>query len=380
MNLKYFPENYVESCVSFLNSVRKLSGEREVYQWKVPCESDQNLFVDSVYLPPLKSKKRLFILISGTHGLEGYAGSGIQQLFMQEYLNHIDRTETGFLLIHSLNPFGFKYHRRGTENGVNLNRNCSVYPSFFQASNGKSIEFTNRFIPSQAVDSETSYMLKRMEPKGEGIEFAGVSLDEFVKVVGLGQFQDSKGLEFGGKAPEVQIGLLINLLQKLIPQYHDVIQMDLHTGLGDRGRLHLLSDGEGDGLHPELFSELLQPELDSGVYAFTDSHDPGFYKTRGATNNLVAELIGTDQRACALTLEFGTLGHDLEAQLEALNSWMLEHQGAWYGYANKDLEAKVKQRYLERFFPSDSKWKRTVLETSQEFIKRIFQRSGILFL
>ncbi|MGZ3797799.1 MAG: DUF2817 domain-containing protein, partial [Pseudobdellovibrionaceae bacterium] len=112
----------------------------------------------------------------------------------------------------------------------------------------------------------------------------------------------------------------------------------------------------------------------SDIYAFTDSDAPGFYKTRGATNNLVAELIGPHQRGCALTLEFGTLGHDLKAQLESLNSWMLEHQGTWYGYANRDLEVKIKQLYLERFFPSDDLWRETILKTSREFFKRIFKR------
>ncbi|MGZ3775901.1 MAG: hypothetical protein ACXVCY_19055, partial [Pseudobdellovibrionaceae bacterium] len=72
------------------------------------------------------------------------------------------------------------------------------------------------------------------------------------------------------------------------------------------------------------------------------------------------------------------LGHDLEAQLEALNSWLLEHQGSWYGYATKDLENKIKKLYLERFFPSDAKWGLAVLSSSREFFKRVFERTGIL--
>ncbi|MGZ3744958.1 MAG: M14 family metallopeptidase [Pseudobdellovibrionaceae bacterium] len=374
MSLAYFPVNYDESRLNFLKSVNKLSGKWELTQWKVPCDSDPHLFVDSVYMPPTKDKKRLFILISGTHGLEGYAGSGIQQLFLEEYLNRVDKTETGFLVIHSLNPFGFKYHKRGTESGVNLNRNCSIHSDFFQVPNIKSIEFTNQFIPVRAVDSETSFMISQMVKRGEEVEFAGTSMDEFVKAVGLGQFHEAKGLEYGGKAVEPQIASLIDLLKKLIPQYRDVIHLDLHTGLGERARLHLLVDGQEEGLHSQLFSELFQPKHDSDIYAFTDSDAPGFYKTRGATNNLVAELIGPHQRGCALTLEFGTLGHDLKAQLESLNSWMLEHQGTWYGYANRDLEVKIKQLYLERFFPSDDLWRETILKTSREFFKRIFKR------
>lgn len=378
-DLNYFPKSYDDSRSAFLKRIADVSGEQSVFKWKIPCEGDPTLMVDSVYLPPTSSKKRLFILISGTHGLEGYAGSGIQQLFINEYLNKVNRTDTGFLLVHSLNPYGFKYHRRGTENGVNLNRNCSIHASFFEAPNEKSIEFSSRFIPVQAVNAESCYLLSRMTGTNEeDVRFDDVSLDEFVKVVGLGQFNTPKGLEFGGKQPEPQIAAYIELLKELIPQYQDVIHLDLHTGLGERAHLHLLVDGQDEGLHPELFNEILNPQLDSEIYAFTDANVPGFYKTRGATNNLVAELVNSNQRACALTLEFGTLGHDLKAQLEALNSWMLEHQGTWYGYANRNLEAKIKDLYLERFFPADINWRIKILDVSREFFKRMLTRCQIL--
>jgi hypothetical protein len=378
INLSYFPKDYEQSRTRFLQETSQHEGKPKLHQWKVPCARDQNLFVDSAYLPALNNKKRLFILISGTHGLEGYAGSGIQQLFLQEFLNKIDRSDSGFLIIHSLNPFGFKYHRRGTEAGVNLNRNCSIEASFFQIQNRKSMEFAKQFIPTQPVASEISQLLKVMKKNGDGVLFDDVSMDEFIKVVGLGQFHDARGLEYGGAAPEPQIEALIHLLKELIPQYKDVVHLDLHTGLGERGRLHLLIDGQPEALHPDLFAEILDPGLDKEVYDFTDINDPGFYKTRGATNNLIAELITPAQRACALTLEFGTLGHSLEAQFKALNSWMLEHQGLFYGYANKELENKVRDLYLERFFPSDSKWKEAILRVSYEFFKRVFSRSGIL--
>lgn len=378
INLTYFPQDYGQSRTSFLHEAKKHEGTQKLHQWKVPCKTDQNLFVDALYLPALKMKKRLFILISGTHGLEGYAGSGVQQLFLQEFLNKMDRSETGCLVVHSLNPYGFKYHRRGTEAGINLNRNCSVESSFFQSENKKSLELAAQFIPTQAVISETSYLLKTMKKNESAVHFDTVSMDDFVKVVGLGQFHDPKGLEYGGTAPEPQIASLIHLLKELIPQYGDIVHLDLHTGLGERGRLHLLVDGQAEALHPQLFAEILQPDLDKEVYDFTDSNEPGFYKTRGATNNLIAELVSPGQRACALTLEFGTLGHSLEAQLESLNSWMLEHQGLLYGYFNKPLEERVRGLYLERFFPADMQWRETILATSQEFFKRVLSRSGIL--
>jgi hypothetical protein len=74
---------------------------------------------------------------SGTHGVEGYLGSAIQIRFLHELflLNEAllqnkgqeKASENGkvrkILLIHAVNPFGMRHHRRTNENNVDLNRN-----------------------------------------------------------------------------------------------------------------------------------------------------------------------------------------------------------------------------------------------------------------
>ena len=94
---------------------------------------------------------------SGVHGIEGYLGSAIQIRFLHELLllhhkrrrvenhsmhNHVHTTSAStsasstttstissghkvqkILLIHSVNPYGMRHHRRTNENNVDLNRN-----------------------------------------------------------------------------------------------------------------------------------------------------------------------------------------------------------------------------------------------------------------
>lgn len=50
---------------------------------------------------------------------EAYAGAALQHQFMDKTLYKIDANQIGYLIIHALNPWGFKYLRRGTENNVN---------------------------------------------------------------------------------------------------------------------------------------------------------------------------------------------------------------------------------------------------------------------
>ena len=77
---------------------------------------------------------------SGTHGIEGYLGSAVQirflhELFMknEKQLNDSNNnqhststlsTRRKILLIHSINPYGMRHHRRTNENNVDLNRNA----------------------------------------------------------------------------------------------------------------------------------------------------------------------------------------------------------------------------------------------------------------
>ena len=75
---------------------------------------------------------------SGTHGIEGYLGSAIQLRFLHELFlqqekqlrtNNVHAPPTKntpvkkVLLIHAINPYGMRHHRRTNENNVDLNRN-----------------------------------------------------------------------------------------------------------------------------------------------------------------------------------------------------------------------------------------------------------------
>jgi hypothetical protein len=210
------------------------------------------------------------------------------------------------------------------------------------------------------------------------MRLADVSMDEFIKTVGVGQFEDPTGLEFGGFGPEPQIVELIAKLRALMPSYRDITLFDMHTGLGDRGRLHLLTGDVDRAVDPSLFAEMFRPDEDGDVYDFTSAETEGFYKTSGATNNVFPELAAIEQRVCALTWEFGTLGHDRPAQIDSLNRWLVEHQGLHHGYATPAVEAKVRAAYLDKFRPDDPAWRESILKTSEECFRRVFRRLGLL--
>ncbi len=374
-DLHYFPKDYVDAKQDFR---RRGSSAAQFGQWQVPSATETDLFVDHAYYPAEDSGGKLFLIFSGVHGAESYAGHAIQSMILEEILPRLKRKATGFFLAHSLNPFGFKHHQRCTESGVNINRNCSSSPKLYKIDNSASLELTRRFIPRAPVDGLECHLLKQMRREGERVWFEDISLDQFVKTAAQGQYASPEGFEFGGFAPEPQVRALTWRLREIMSRYRDVILLDLHTGLGDRARLHLLTGDPKACVHPELFRELFDPAQDKALYDFTAHDVEGFYPTYGATNDLVAELVTPQQRVCALTMEFGTLGHDLGAQLQSMNQWMLEHQGCCFGYRDDEVRAQIKQLNLEKFNPSDPSWRESIVFIARNLVQKVLQRSGSL--
>ena len=72
--------------------------------------------------------KQLVLHISGTHGVEGFIGSEIQNEIMTYAVEYsqsdVNMNIPTLMLIHGLNPFGMRYLRRVNEKNVDLNRNA----------------------------------------------------------------------------------------------------------------------------------------------------------------------------------------------------------------------------------------------------------------
>ena len=373
----YFSESYAASRLRFKEQVKKIGSGVQIEEWAIPGKVDDDLFVDVAYWPPIENPETLFVVTSGIHGSETYAGSAIQQMLLQEILPQLNRTHAGLLIVHSMNPFGFKHHRRTTEGGVNLNRNFSVSGELYKTKNPESARMHERFHSRKTVSTARSSLFDFLVMHDGKAFFADVSLDEFTKATAPGQYIRPDDLEFGGKQLEPQSLKLIEKLRELMPQFRDVIALDLHTGLGDRNRLHLLTSGSGADLHPELFAKLFDPLADQKIYEYTPASAEGFYEVHGSLNCAFVELAEPQHRVCAITMEFGTLGHSLEAQLESTNSFFVDHQGLYYGYSSPELEAAIRKENFERSYPQNDQWRCAVIEASRGLFENVIKRAGL---
>jgi hypothetical protein len=205
----------------------------------------------------------------------------------------------------------------------------------------------------------------------------GLPPKKLSQAIGQGQFKDPKGLEYGGETYEPQVRFFIDRFRPIAKGYERILHFDLHTGLGEKNRLHLLTGATEESRNERLLKLLVHGEEDRAFYEFTEMTEPGFYRTVGDINTLMPVLT-PGAEVLSLTLEFATLGNGLTAKLDTLERLRLENQGFISGYANEASELIVKRKFAELFAPTDSKWRENTVATGRETLTRFLERSGSL--
>ena len=360
-NLVYFHDTYnacrnafiqgiAKNCVSF-DSVKT----GKIY---IPGKTDHGLSIDWCYIPAQKSKEKLLILNSGLHGIEGYTGSAIQNMFLERILKQQLPENMGVLILHGLNPYGFKYHRKVTENNVDLNRNCVRGEQMFDIKNEGYGELTDLLMPAKAVNLKN--LRNRFFYLIAIYKIIRKSMPVLRQAALQGQYDYNRGIYYGGKIFEPQIDSLKPLLIDKIRQYKMVLNVDLHTGYGKRGKMHLFIDKPEDAA---VFNGV--EAIFKGADIDWGSSDD-FYTINGEyivwADNLVPDVL-----CIPMLFEFGTLNsQETFGSLKSIQIMIVENQGAHYGYRNAKNEEKVKHLFDEMYYPSSPAWRSKVISDAYD--------------
>jgi len=119
----YFARSYDEARDKFLASARSAGARISSYPHpdrRGPAEEE--LAIDVAILGPVEAEIAL-LMISGTHGVEGFCGSGCQVGYLTDRLYEALSAGVMSILVHAVNPHGFAWLRRVNEDNVDLNRN-----------------------------------------------------------------------------------------------------------------------------------------------------------------------------------------------------------------------------------------------------------------
>src|SRR5690606_20632397 len=187
---------YAEARRRFLAAAEAAGARLETYENPhARGPEDTRLFTDTAWFGPANAETVL-LNICGTHGAEGYGGSAAMTAWIEEAGPSALPRGVAMLMVHAVNPFGFAWGLRGTENKVDLNRNFLDH-SKPHPDNPLYAELHRILCPNSLADEAVQKMLtdgaRFVERHGQW------ALED---AISRGQYTHPDGYHFGGTAPE----------------------------------------------------------------------------------------------------------------------------------------------------------------------------------
>ncbi|MDA3853174.1 MAG: M14 family metallopeptidase [Bacteroidales bacterium] len=367
--LEYYSENYDQARVAFKDATEALSStfaKIEHQSIKVPSKVDTALYVDMCYIPPQGETRKLVIMTSGLHGVEGYTGSALQLMFLEKMKTMEGIEDMGFLFIHAMNPYGFKYHRKATENNVDLNRNCMLTPVQFNTENEGFGQLYDMLTPAGEVAINSlwnrSFHLVAIE------KIIQKSMPVLRQAALQGQYDYPEGIYYGSKDYEPQITSVMPKIKKYINQYPTVLNVDLHTGYGKRGQLHLFIDRPEEKVVEQGIERIFEGQK------IDWSEGADFYTINGEYIGLVAAQADS-ALVIPMLMEFGTMNsQETFGSLKSIHIMICENQGFNNGFKNARSEKKVKSDMMELYAPTSEVWRSETIRKGEKSMAMMMER------
>ncbi len=344
---EYFKRDYHSGRADFLAAYERLACKKshEVY----PLDASVAGLETNVAFLGNPDASKVLVLISGTHGVEGYCGSAIQSFFMDSLAETALPQDLGVLLVHALNPWGMYWARRCDEAGVDLNRN------FIDFAHPEPLPAEYDDVLDALMQSHNPYqeMLNQAQKWGQS---------NFDRIFSSGQYVYAWAPFYGGKHPAHGRRVIEQLISKYQLGARHCRVIDLHTGLGPWSFGELISDhpaaSKGNREAGKLFGAAIANAHEGASFSVPKS---------GLLDYCFHRIM--QQRGFFLTLEFGTYG-----TAELFEVLFTEHR-FWKCNPPSSLDdadyLSHRARMVEHFCPNDLLWQQAVLFKSWQVLSRV---------
>ena len=348
----YFATDYTAARASFLQLARRRDADIATYPIHARGPEDEKLSIDTAYLGA-KTPRRLLFVLSGTHGAEGFAGSAIQQQWLDRSGRSALPPGSGCLLIHAVNPYGFAWWRRANEHNVDLNRNAlDKFPGPSNVAYRKLDRWLNPPAPPGRFDSFFASGAWRVLTQGFG------ALRQ--AIVG-GQYEFPRGLFYGGTQREESIVHLERIVTaETFREVERLVVIDLHTGLGEDLLDERLERGaEDDPAYRDLVRWFGAPAVGS-----SQRSGSAVYEVSGGIVDLIERRYSRG-RARVAVLEIGTVPLPL-----LLYRLYRENRATFYSASESSVLARERTALRDAFCPPSIVWRRRVLTHGENVMRQ----------
>jgi len=347
-----FPKNYADSRKRFLAAAKAARATLASYPNPNKGPAGEALATDCAWLGP-KNAETVLVLLSGTHGVEAFCGAGC----IMDAFKAPPKLPRGMALlaIHAINPHGFAWIRRVTEEGVDLNRN------FID-------DFANP--PANPGYDELADAILPPALEGPAFEAAQKKIADYRAKHGVaalhvawsgGQYKHAKGLFFGGFAPtwSHRTHAAIIADHGLARRKH-VGVIDYHTGLGPHGYGELIC------VHPPGTKAVARAKKFWGANVTEPLAGTSVAGARhGFGCRLWEKTLG--ERMTFITIEYGTYDTLSVVRPALVADHWLHAQGPVDWHAQRTQA--IKQGLKNAMFADTDDWREAVLWRSRQVIR-----------
>ncbi|MFN0185959.1 MAG: M14 family metallopeptidase [Aquabacterium sp.] len=342
-----FSHSYSEARARFLAACDRAAVPVQSHPHPLPGRDGEPLAMD-VARYGAADARAVLILSSACHGVEGYCGSGAQVALLSDGALHAaaDKACVALLYIHALNPYGFSWWRRVTQENVDLNRNFQDF---------------SRPLPANTAYAEIApLLLPPAWPPGPDIVqaterfLAERGMKAFQAAVTAGQYDHPQGLFFGGQAPTWSNTTLRTVLRDHGQRCARLGWIDFHTGLGPSGHGERIFAGDDD------------PVALARTKAWWGSEVTSIYDGSSTSAKLTGLMWMSTATECpqatytGIAMEYGTVPTTEVIEAMRGEQWLQLHPDAPAAQAQA-----IKRRMRDAFYTDTPEWKRAIVEQAQ---------------
>jgi Protein of unknown function (DUF2817) len=350
-----FSRDYATARARFLDLAEKARLPLRTYRNPTSGPEGEMLATDVVLQGPADATN-LLVTISATHGAEGFCGSGCQADWLVETANAALPPRIAILHVHAINPYGFAWLRRVTEENVDLNRNFLDFSRNELPENREYDALADAFVPASldpdvVAAGEARIRAFREQHGDRALQSARSG----------GQYKHPKGIFYGGVEPT----WARKTLEQIVADYNlgarrQVAVIDYHTGLGSYGYGELICDHDPG-----------TPNLETALAWYGESVTVPLLGTSASVPKHGTAGVFWERRCGARAvynaLEYGTFNPER-------GRGPMREDHVLHAAGNVDWKApetqRIKRNLRRHFFPDTQPWRELVVFRSRQVLSQ----------
>jgi len=364
----YFSDDYYEARQKFRDAVKQNPMGMELHSIAMDINDkqlneDESLTIDIAVLR--RSQSKVLIHISGTHGVEGFTGSAIQNFIIEKGISSSsfldDHTPT-LVFVHALNAYGFAKLRRFNENNVDLNRNFLTEDQFKEMidqdpNHSGYVDMMDLINPTKSLKNKLDFFWFRAI-----YNIARHGYKSLKQSLVTGNYHFPKTLFYGGNELQQSHSLLKDFLLSHfdIENMEKVGIIDVHTGLGPSGFDTIQMEGTSNNEECKSIFGGHQAEFSHHIYVGNDDNNDGalsgYSKVVGMLPyGLSEQIFSSNVKVFAATQEFGTIPGVLVFKA-------MRAENTMYHYDSTNRSPKYTNDLRDAFYlKNNNRWKDKVV-------------------